>query len=263
MTEERGRRIHPTAVVDPRAEIGDNVVIGPYCVVEGDVVIGEGTRLGPHVVVYSGTRLGRDNFVDVGAVLGMVPQDLKYKGERTTLVIGDGNHIGAYATVSRGTETGRGETRIGSRNYMMAMVHIGHDCIVGDETILTQGAALSGMVTVEDWAVLGGMAGVHQFVRIGRLAMVGGMCKVTRDVPPYMLVDGHPAQARGINTVGLTRRGVSEQRRSELRRLFRILFRSPMGLEERLAAIREQVPPSPERDHVLKFVAESERGICQ
>lgn len=263
MTEERGRRIHPTAVVDPDAELADDVVIGPYCVIEGNVVIGPRTRLGPHVVVCAGTRLGADNRIDAGAVLGMVPQDLKYKGEPTTLIIGDGNHIGAHATISRGTPTGRGETRIGHRNYVMAMVHVGHDCIVGDEAILTQGVTLGGNSVVEDWAVIGGMAGLHQFVRVGRLAMVGGMCKVTKDVPPYMLVDGHPAQAHGINTVGLTRRGVSEQRRMELRRLFRILFRSPMGLKERLAAIEEQVPPSPERDHVLKFVAESERGICR
>lgn len=258
-----GPRIHPTAVVDSGARIADDVVIGPYAVVEGDVAIGPGTRLGPHVVVYAGTRLGKNNEVGAGAILGMVPQDLKYAGEPTTLVIGDGNRIGEYVTISRGTAAGRGETRIGDGNYFMALSHVGHDCIVGNEVILTQGAALAGMVTVEDWAVLGGMAGVHQFVRIGRLAMVGGMCKVTRDVPPYTLVDGNPAEARGINTVGLARRGVGEERRGELKRAFRLLFRSTVSMSERLAAIRERVPPSPERDHLLKFVAESERGICR
>ncbi len=261
--EQQGGRIHPTAVVDPGADIADDVIIGPYCVIERDVVIGPGSRLGPRVTVYSGTRLGSRNVVRAGAILGMEPQDLKYRGEATSLVVGDDNRIGEYSTISLGTAAGRGETRIGDNNYLMAMVHVGHDCVVGNETILTQGVALSGMVTVEDWAVLGGLAGVHQFVRIGRLAMVGAMCKVTRDVPPFMLVDGNPASARGINTVGLTRRGIDEERRSQLKKAFRLLFRAGVPVQERLSAIEEQVPPSPERDHLLQFVAASERGICR
>lgn len=260
---QQGGRIHPTAVVDPGADIADDVVIGPYCVVEQDVIIGPGTRLGPHVVVYGGTRIGRDNVIKAGAVLGMEPQDFKYKGEPTPLVIGDRNHIGEYATLSRGTEAGRGETRIGDGNYIMSQVHIGHDCIIGDETVLTQGTALAGMVIVEDGAVLGGLAGIHQFVRIGKLAMVGALCKVTKDVPPFVLVDGHPAAARGVNLVGLARSGVSQERRAELKRAFRLLFRSNMGLQERLAAIEEQLPRSSERDWLLRFVAASERGICR
>lgn len=256
-------RIHPTALVHPDADIADDVVIGPYCVIERDVVIGSGTRLGPRVTAYSGTRLGRNNDVRAGVVLAMEPQDLKFRGEPTTAVIGDGNRIGEYTTISRGTAAGRGETRIGDGNYMMAMVHIGHDCVVGNETILTQGAALSGMVTVDDWAILGGLSGVHQFARIGRLAMVGAMCKVTRDVPPFVLVDGNPASARGINSVGLERRGVDEATRTQLKHAFRLLFKSPLSLQERLAAIREEVPVSHERDQLLEFVAASERGICR
>lgn len=261
--DKQGARIHPTAVVHPDAEIADDVVIGPYCIIERDVVIGAGTRLGPRVTAYSGTRLGRNNDVRAGVVLAMEPQDFKYRGEPSTVVIGDGNRIGEYTTISRGTAAGRGETRLGDGNYLMAMVHIGHDCVIGNETIMTQGAALSGMVTVEDWAILGGLAGVHQFVRIGCLAMVGGMCKVTRDVPPFMLVDGHPATARGVNTVGLERRGVDEATRTSLRRAFRLLFKSPLSLKARLDAIREEVPASPERDHLLEFIAASERGICR
>lgn len=259
----QGGHIHPTALVHPGADVADDVVIGPYCIIEDDVVIGPGTRLGPHVVVYSGTRIGRDNVVKAGAVLGMEPQDFKYKGEPTLLIVGDRNHIGEQAQLSRGTAAGRGETNIGDGNYIMGQVHIGHDCIIGDETVLTQGAALAGVVTVENKAVIGGLAGIHQFVRIGRLAMVGAVCKVTKDVPPFVLVDGHPAEARGVNLVGLARNGVSEQRRAELKRAFRLMFRAKMGLQERMAAIEEQVPPSPERDWFLQFVASSERGICR
>lgn len=255
--------IHPTAIVDPAAEIGAGVVIGPYCVVEAGAEIGPGTRLGPHVVVHSGTVLGRDNVIGAGAILGMEPQDLKYKGEPTRLVIGDRNRIGAYTTISRGTPSGRGFTQIGNDNYLMAMVHVGHDCIVGDHVTMTQGAGLSGMVTVEDRAVLGGMAGVHQFVRVGRLAMVGAMSKVTMDVPPFVLVDGHPARVRGLNSVGLERAGLSAERRTELKRAFRLLYRDSHHLQEAVAAIREHVPPSPERDHFVSFVLASERGICR
>ncbi|MFO7311215.1 MAG: acyl-ACP--UDP-N-acetylglucosamine O-acyltransferase [Bacillota bacterium] len=261
MAEEA--QIHPTAIVDPEARIGAGVIIGPYCVVEAGVEIGAGTRLGPHVVVHRGTVLGRDNVVGPGAILGMEPQDLKYKGEPTQLIVGDRNFIGAYVTISRGTPTGRGVTRIGSDNYVMAMVHIGHDCVVGDHVILTQGVGLSGMVTVEDQAVLGGMSGVHQFVRIGRLAMVGGMTKVTMDVPPFVLVDGHPAHVRGLNSVGLERAGISPERRTELKRAFRLLYRDSRSLQEAVAAIRAHVPPSPERDHFVEFVLSSERGICR
>src|SRR5690606_21869106 len=145
----------------------------------------------------------------------------------------------------------------------MSMVHVGHDCIVGDHVTLTQGAGLSGMVIVEDQAVLGGLVGVHQFVRVGRLAMVGGMSKVTMDVPPFVLVDGHPARVRGLNTVGLERAGISSERRTELKRAFRLLYRDSRGLQEAVTAIRDHVPPSPERDHFLEFVLASDRGICR
>lgn len=255
--------IHPTAIVDPAARIGAGAVIGPYCVVEADVEIGPGTRLGPHVVVHGGTVLGRDNVVGAGAILGMEPQDFKYQGEPTQLIIGHRNRIGAYVTISRGTPAGRGATRIGNDNYLMAMVHVGHDCHIGDRVTLTQGVGLSGMVTVEDQAVLGGMAGVHQFVRIGRLAMVGGMTKVTMDVPPFVLVDGHPARVRGINSVGLERAGISSERRTEIKRAFRLLYRDSRNLQEAVTAIRDHVPPSPERDHFVEFLLASERGICR
>jgi len=255
--------IHPTAIVDPAARIGPGVVIGPYCVVEAGVEIGAGTRLGPHVVVYSGTVLGRDNVVGAGSILGMEPQDLKYNGEPTQLIVGDRNWIGAYVTISRGTVTGRGATRIGDDNYIMSMVHIGHDCVIGNHVTLTQNVGLSGMVVVEDQAVIGGLAGVHQFVRIGRLAMVGGMTRVTMDVPPFVLVAGNPAQVRGLNTVGLERAGFSPERRTELKRAFRLLYRDNRNVREAVTAIRDHVPPSPERDHFVEFVLASERGICR
>lgn len=255
--------IHETALVHPGARLGPGVVVGPYSVIEDDVVIGGGTRLMSHVVVHRGVRVGLDNDVRTGAILGMEPQDVKYRGERTELVIGDGNRIGEYCTFSPGTGAGRGETRIGDNNYMMAFVHIGHDCIVGDRTTITQSVSLAGMCIVEDEAVLGGHAGVNQFVRIGRLAMIGSMAKVNKDVPPYVLVDGHPARVRALNVVGMTRGGVSAERRSELRKMFRIIFRSKARLDEALQTIETEVPASEEREHMLSFLQEAERGICR
>lgn len=255
--------IHETALVHPGARLGPGVVIGPYSIIEDDVVIDEGTRLMSHVIVHRGVRLGRDNDVRTGAILGMEPQDVKYEGEHTELLIGDGNRIGEYCTFSPGTDAGRGETRIGDDNYIMAFVHIGHDCIVGDGTTITQSVSLAGMCIVGDGAVLGGHVGVNQFVRIGRLAMIGSMSKVNKDVPPYVLADGHPARVRTLNTVGMTRGGVSAERRSELRKMFRIIFRSKTRLDEALQTIESDVPASEEREHMLSFLREAERGICR
>ncbi|MBO8142153.1 MAG: acyl-ACP--UDP-N-acetylglucosamine O-acyltransferase [Firmicutes bacterium] len=253
--------VHPTAIVHPEARLAAGVEIGPWCIVEAGVELGPGTRLGPRAMVLRGTRMGRDNVVGPGAILGMEPQDLKYRGEDTELIVGDSNRFGAYVTISRGTPTGRGATRIGNDNYFMAMTHIGHDCIIGDGVVLTQGASLSGMVSVEDHAVLGGLCGVHQFVRIGRLAMVGGMSTVRQDVPPFTMVAGNPARVRGLNAVGLERRGYSSARRLELKRAIRLVYRTRGDLKAAVALIREQVPPSEERDHFLQFILESKRGI--
>lgn len=262
-TQAERVNVHSTAIVDPAAELQPGVEIGPYSVVEGDVTIGANTRLGAHVVVHDGSRIGADNVIKTGAVIGMKPQDLKYKGERTELIVGDGNEIGEYSTLSLGTEVGRGVTRIGHRNYLMTMSHVGHDCIVGDEVILTNHVALAGMSIVEDNAVLGGYAGVRQFVRVGRFAMVGAMAKVVADVPPYIVADGQPARPRTVNNVGLTRHGVDRERRSELRAMFRLLFRSKLTLEDAIAAIEAEVAPSEEREHLLRFLGEARRGICR
>lgn len=256
-------RVHPTAIVHPQARITPDVQIGPYCIIEADVTIGPGTELGPRVTVHAGTRLGAGNIVRTGAVLGVEPQDFKYTGEKTELIIGEGNRIGEYCTISRGTDAGRGETRIGNDNYFMGLVHVGHDCVIGNDTVLTQNVALSGMTTIDDGAVLGGLVGVHQFVRIGRLAMIGALTKVTQDVPPYVIADGHPAAVRAINVVGLRRGGVDADRIRELRRAFRLLFRSKLSLKDAVAAIEEQLPASPERDNMIRFVESSRRGICR
>lgn len=255
--------IHETALVHPGARLERGVTVGPYSIVEDDVVIGAGSRLMSHVVVHRGVRLGEDNDVRTGAILGMAPQDLKYKGERTELIIGNGNRIGEYCTFSPGTAAGRGETRIGDDNYMMAFVHIGHDCIVGNHTILTQNVSLAGMCVVDDHVVIGGHVGVHQFVRIGRLAMVGALSKVTRDVPPYVLVDGNPARTRSLNVVGLARHGIAEERRSDLRRVFSIVYKSQLSLDVAVQTIETDVPPSRERDEMLQFLRGTERGICR
>lgn len=258
-----GATIHETALVHPGAQLGAGVVIGPYSIVEDDVVIGDGTRIMSHVVVHRGVRLGSNNDVRTGVILGMAPQDFKYKGERTELIVGDGNRIGEYSTISPGTAAGRGETRIGDNNYLMAFVHVGHDCIVGDGVILTQNVSVAGMGVVEDKAVLGGHVGVTQFMRVGRLAMVGAMSKVNADVPPYTLVDGNPIRVRSLNVVGLARHGVSEARRGELKQMFRILYKMHLGLEAAVNTIEKDVPPSPEREHMLQFLRGAKRGICR
>lgn len=257
------RRIHPTAIVHPKAELGKNVEIGPYCIVGPDVVIGDGTKLESHVVIEPDTVVGENCRIYPGAVLGGDPQDLKYGGERTKLYIGSGNIIREHVTMSRGTPHGRGETRVGDNNMFMAYSHVGHDCIVGSGVVLTNSVALGGHSVVEDGAVLGGMAGVHQFARVGKMAMVGGFTKVVKDVPPFMLVDGNPAEVSGINVVGLRRKGVSPDARDEIRKLYKILYRSKLNVSQAMAEIEKECRPIPEVLHFLEFLRTSARGIIK
>jgi len=258
--QEVGTRVHPTAVVDPSAELGSGVEIGPFCLIGPGVVIGDGTHLDSHVVLHQWTRLGANCAIKSAAVLGGAPQDHKYKGERTFLNIGDNNVIREYVTIHRATGEGNC-TEIGSDNLLMAYCHIGHNCKIGSGITMANMVGISGHVMVEDRVVFGGMVGVHQFVRIGRLAMVGGMSKVVQDVPPFAMADGHPARVYDLNVVGCRRAGMSASVRSGLKQAYKLLYRSDLNVSQAMEAIEAEVEPSPERDYLLEFVQNIKFGF--
>jgi len=251
--------VHPTAIVSPRAALGRDVVVGPYAVVEDDVTIGDGTEIRAHAVVKRFTTLGRGNRVHEGAVLGGEPQDLSFRDLETRLVIGDRNVIREGVTIHRSTKAG-GATVVGSDCFLMAYVHLAHDNRVGDRVIMANNVMLAGHVEVGERAFVGGGAGVHQFCRVGRLAMVGGNAKVVQDCLPFVITDGHPARARGLNVVGLRRAGVGAPQLLTLKEAYRLLVRSGLPLEpalERMAALQD-----PLVDEIVAFVRGSKRGFA-
>lgn len=251
-------RIHPLAVVDSRAELSSGVVIGPGAVVGPDVKIGANSWIGPNVVLQGRLIMGSENRVFPGACLGLEPQDLKYRGAPTQVVIGDGNTIRECVTINRATEEGE-ETRIGDKNLLMAYCHLGHNCQLGNGIVMSNSIQVAGHVLIEDRAVIGGCLGIHQFVHIGGLAMVGGMTRVDRDVPPYCLVEGHPGRVRGLNRVGLKRSGLHSNQNKEIRQLqeiWNLLFRSEHVIAEGLALARqEELLPSSQ--HLCNFLEAS------
>lgn len=254
-------RIHPTAVINPKAEIGEDCEIGPYCVIGEHVALGPGCRLISHVVVDGHTRLGRENSIYPFASIGLRTQDLKWKGGLTRTEIGDQNTIREYVSIH--SATGDGEaTVIGSMNTILAGSHIGHNVMMGNKCIVSM-AALAGHVTMEDCALVGGMSAVHQFCRVGTMAITGGVSKIVQDVPPYMLVDGNPAVVRALNKVGLERNGVSEEAQTALKQAHRILFREGLTIPNALAKVEKEVPGLPEVQHLVKFIRASERGITR
>lgn len=252
--------IHPTAVVDPGARLGSGVAIGPCAVVEEDVELGDGVRVGPHAHIASGTRLGEDVQVFTGAAVGNIPQDLKFAGEETTLEVGPRSVIREFCTLHRGTED-RYETVIGSDCLLMAYVHVAHDCIIGDHCVLANAVQLGGHVVVGEWVIIGGSVPVHQFCRIGDHAMVGGGYRVVQDVPPFLRVAGEPLRPAGINSIGLRRRGFSDEALSVLKKVYRLLFRSGLNTSQAVARIRSELPAIPEVEQMLAFIAASERGL--
>lgn len=252
---------HATALVDPGATIGDGVLVGPYAVVGANVTLGDGTEVGAHVVLDGWTRVGRNCRIFPGAVVGSAPQDLKFTGEETYLDIGDGNILREFVTVNRATGP-EGRTVIGARNLLMAYVHVAHDCRIGDGTILANAVNLAGHVEVEDSASIGGLTPVHQFVRIGRHAFVGGGSRVPKDVPPYVRAAGNPLRVVGINSVGLARRGVSPEVQQDLKRTYRLLYRSKLNVSQALERIERDLPPREEVRHLVEFVRASKRGIA-
>ncbi len=256
--------IHPTAVVDPKAELGRDVRVGPYAVIGPHVTIGDGCEIGPHAVIEGRTTLGRRNRVFTGAVVGSIPQDLKYRGETSYLTIGDENRIREFCDFN--TACGEGEhTRIGSRNLFMAYVHIAHNCVVGDDTILANGVTLAGHVTVDSHAVIGGLSGVHQFVTIGSRCMIGGMTKVVMDCMPFSMVDGNPAKTSGINRVNLERAGYGEERIRRIKECHRLTFRAKLKFEEAREAIaaNPELVADPDVRYYLEFFARVTRGITR
>jgi len=254
--------IHSTAIVRPGATVAETVQVGPYSVIGEHVTIGEGTRIGSHCVIEGHTQIGRDNQIYTGVVLGSIPQDLKYKGQDTFLQIGDRNNFREYVTVNVGTIEGGEITRVGSDCHIMAYSHIAHDCQIGNSVIMANAATLAGHVTLEDKVILGGLVGVHQFVRVGTFSIVGGCTKLTQDIVPYAMVDGRPSVIFGVNREGLKRAGVSHETQQGLKRAFKILFESGLPRKEALDEIRVQCGTLEEINTLMCFVERSERGIC-
>lgn len=254
--------IHPTALVDARAELGAGCVIGPYCLIGPDVKLGEGCRLHAHVVLEGRTTVGpRCEFFPF-ATVGLKTQDLKFQGGQCHLEIGTDNVFREHVSVH--TATGDGlSTRIGSHNHFLAYAHVAHDCVVGSHVIFSNCGTLAGHVTVEDYAIVGGLAAVHQFCRIGRMAIIGGCAKVVQDVPPYLMADGNPAVCRGVNQVGLERNGVPEETRRALREAYKIVFRAGLTVSNALDRVSVEVPRSIELEHFIDFCRKSERGIAR
>ncbi len=254
--------IHPTAVIDSRAQLGAGVTVGPYCVVGPDVTVGDGTRLLGHVFLDGFTVLGAGCTVFPFASIGTQTQDLKFAGGRPGVAIGQRTTLREYVTVNAGTADGE-ITRVGDDCHLMAHAHVAHGCVVGNGVIFANCATLAGHVILEDQTTIGGLSGVHQFVRIGRLAFIGGCTKVSQDVPPFMLIDGNPAEVRGLNLVGLQRRGVSAESITQLKLAYRLLYRQELSTRQAVERIRAELPMVPEVDQLVRFIEASERGITK
>ena len=254
--------MNSSAIIHPKAQIGSGCEVGPYCVIGEHVTLGENCRLHSHVVIDGHTRLGKENEIFPFATIGKKTQDLKWKGGITRLEIGDRNVFREGVTIHCATNDGDA-TVIGSNNLLLTYVHIAHDCRLGNHIIMSGYAGLAGHVKVEDHAILGGYTAVHQFCRVGRLAMTGGCSRIPQDVPPFMIVEGNPAETRAINKIGLQRNGVSDEAQTALRSAYKILFREELSVTNALAKIEKDLPPLPEIQHLVQFVRDSERGIIK
>ncbi len=253
-------QIHPTAIVDPGAELSAGVRVGAYAIIGPNVQIGAQTLIGPHAFIEKDTRVGRECVIAKGAVLGTDPQDLKYEGEETLLIVGDRTTIREFATLNRGTRAS-GSTVVGSDCLLMAYTHVPHDSRVGDHVIIANGVQMGGHVVIEDWATIGGLTAIHQFVRIGAHAFVGGGSRVPKDVAPFTRAAGNPIKMYGLNSVGLERRGFSQKTRLELKRAYHVLFNSSLNLTQAIAELRARGDLIEEIEQLIAFIETSERGV--
>ena len=255
-------KIHPTAIVAPGAQLGEGVTIGPYSILDADVVIGDGTSIGAHCVITGRTTLGRKNRLFTGAVVGSEPQDVKYHGEETYLEIGDENIIREYATINPGTGEGS-KTVIGNDNWLMIQSHVGHNCVIANHVKLANGVMLGGHAVIEDYATVGGATPVHQFVRVGRYAMIGGGLRVSQDVAPYMMAGDEPLRICGLNQVGLERNGFPPETVELLKKAYKVVFRQNLTKQEALQALSKDFPATEEIKNLIDFLNSSTRGIVR
>jgi len=254
--------IHPTAIVHPDAVLGEGVEVGPFSIIEGTVKIGDRTRVGARVSIEGYTTVGTDNEIFTGAVIGSITQDKKYDGGISYLEIGNHNKIREYVTINPGTQAGT-KTVIGNYNLLMAYCHVAHDCVIHNNTIIANQGTLAGHVVLEDGAIVGGLSAVHQFVRIGKLSIIGGCSKVVQDLPPFMMADGHPAHARGINSVGMDRANYDKDAKSQLKKAFRVIFKSENTFKNAIAKLQAEFELTPSIEELIRFLKSSERGICR
>jgi UDP-N-acetylglucosamine acyltransferase len=254
--------IHPSAIVDSKANIAENVVIGPFTTVEGDVVIDDGTEIGPHVRIDNGARIGKNCKIHQGTVVATPPQDLKYANEKTEFFLGDNCTVREYCTLNRGT-THSWKSKVGSDCLLMAYVHVAHDCYVGDKVIIANSTQLGGHVVIGEQAIVGGLVAVHQFAHIGMHSMTAGAIKVVKDVPPYALAGGWPAQFEGLNSIGLRRRGFPRETMDLIDRAYRAIYRSGMNVSQGVEWIKENLEIIPEVRNILDFIDQSDRGLIR
>lgn len=257
-------KIHPLATVSPNAKLGENVEVGPYVFIDDNVEIGDGCRILPHATIFSYVKMGKNCTVFPGAVVGAIPQDLKFDGEVSWVEIGDRVTIRECATINRGTAaSGKALTKIGSDVLLMSYTHVAHDCTVGNHCILVSFVGIAGETDVDDWAILGGSTVAHQFSRIGKHAMVGGGSKINKDIPPFAMIGHDPIAFVGVNRVGLLRRGYSEAQVDLIKSIYDTLYNSGLNVTDALRKIESDFPASPERDEILNFIKASKRGIVR
>ncbi|MDH3574163.1 MAG: acyl-ACP--UDP-N-acetylglucosamine O-acyltransferase [Desulfobacteraceae bacterium] len=255
--------IHPTAIIDSKADVDSNVDVGPHSIIGANVQIGSGTVIGPHVVIQPHVEIGPDCHIFQYASIGAVPQALKFQGEETYVKIGRGTVIREFVTVNRGTGFGGEITEVGEENFLMAYVHIAHDCKTGRNVIFANNATLAGHIVIEDFVTVGGLVAIHQFVRIGNYAYIGGKSAVVKDIPPYVIAAGDRAKLHGLNSVGLKRHGFSQETMSSLKKAYRIIFRIGLTLNEAIERVKAEVEQVPEVNDLIRFIKSSKRGITR
>ena len=255
--------IHPTAIVHPKAELDEGVEIGPYSIIAENVKIGKDTKINSHVTIENFTQIGERCQIYQFVSIGTPPQDLKFKGEKSDLIIGDDNTIREFVTINRASSHGGGVTTLGNNNFLMAYCHIAHDCKIGSNIIMANAATLAGHIEIEDFAIIGGLVAIHQFVRVGAYSIIGGASAVSKNVPPYVMAVGNRARLFGLNITGLKRNNFPEATINNLKKAYKIIFRSGMTLNNALEKVKRELPDSEEVNNLVGFIQKSERGICR